>query len=482
MNLRPWAAPTAVAVAIAGTATGVVLVTRSSSGSSVGSEPPKLALSSFSRERVAIGAPVSDASSSSYTLEGTLSDQKPDDGRVRRPTRGSAEEAAKLASALGLDGKPTEIKGGWALRGPDNTVLLLRSEGSWSWAMDCSPDQPIGEESLDVGCDMAISYVPPGPPPGPSAADTERVARPVFDALELSGDIRATQGEEKKSFATIEPASGAASTLWVSPALDVIGGNGWLAGSSEGDAYPLISAAAAFDALKAVPMMRDDMCRVRSDGKPGCEEPASPVVVGAHLGLMLDHDRSGALLVPAWLFELMGSTDTVPWVAIDPAYLEPIGDDPEQGSGSGSGSGSSGSTGSGGSGTGSVDPVPPDASPGTEPAPPIPQASPPPSDPNGDGTTSQTYPIDGYTLEGDRTIHVRVELGGCQADWEPRLEAKQGEDAVWLLLSASGDAPPADGACPAIAKVGEATVELDAPLGDRQVYDASTSKALDRRK
>lgn len=479
MNLRPWAAPTAVGVAIAAAAGGAVLVARSSSGSHLGSAPHKLALASYAGQRNAMGAPVSDSSSpSSYTLEGTLSDQKPADGRVRRPSRGSADAAAKLASALGLNGKPTAIKGGWALRGPDNTVLLLRADGSWSWAMDCDVEKPIFDENTDVGCDMAESLADPAPP-GPSVADTERTARPVFAALDLDGAVRATQGQDTESWATVEPVAGGSTTLQVSRDLKVVGGNGWLSGSTEGDAYPLISAADAFEALKAMPLIHDDMCRVRTDGKPGCEEPAPPVVVGAHLGLMLDRDREGALLVPAWLFELKGSTDTVPWVAIDPAYLEPMDGDIDPGfTGGGSGS-SDGSTGSGGAPT-SITPVPPNSSPGTdpgsggtEPAPPAPNST-----RNGaPDTPADNQSLQSYSLDGDSTLVGYKELGACQG---MTLSVKEDESSVYVVVQVTEHSVPYGFDC-SKTNLSSATVTLAAPLGTRVVRNTDGSE-VSRRK
>jgi hypothetical protein len=325
-----------------------------------------------------MGAPTS--GDAQWQLEGTLSTATPDDGRVRRPAVGSASAAADLAHALGLTGTPTAIHGGWALRGPSTTVLMLRADGSWSWSMDCAPDAPITSEDVNTGCAVASSSVPPGPPPGPSEADTLRTAAPVLSALGFAtSDLRFSDGSgssgvESTSTATVTPAVGWATSLEVSRSLDVVGGNGWLPGSTEGDAYPLISAADAFEALKAHPRPVMDLCMVRKDGQPGCEPIPPSVVTGATLGLSLDRDRQGALLVPTWLFTVKGDPEPATWIAVDPAYLEPLtapdGPAPSDG-GSGSGSSGSGgsSTGGGTTGGGTTDPAPPpEASPNATPA------------------------------------------------------------------------------------------------------------------
>lgn len=464
MNLRSWAGPTALGVALASVAGGAVYLSRGSSpGVHAGSSgpPPKLRLASANGDRAAaLGAPSSGGSQ--YTLEGTLSDDKPADGRVRHPRRGSAAAAAELASALGLDGTPTAIDGGWALRAPGGTILILHEWGSWSWQLDCMPDGPI-QDAARTGCAVAGAPTTTPPPPGPSDDDAASAARPVLAALGFAGlPITSSPAGDSQTAAAVTPAAGWATSVFVSAAKKVVGGNGWLSGATEGDAYPLISAADAFELLKAQPRMAMDLCMQRKDGQPGCEEPAPTVISGATLGLTLDYEQAlraddpgGPLLVPAWLFTVKNSTETIPWIAVDPAYLEQPSPEPAP-----------------------ADKPEPGA--GTEPS----QAPPPKPVPgtSGQPTETETLPIDAYTLEGDRVIHVQVTLGDCKAQWEPRLEAKQGADAVYLLLTASGSPPPPDGACTAIASEHDVTVTLDAALGDRKVYDAHDMRELSRRK
>lgn len=483
MNLRSWAGPTALGVALASVAGGAVYLSRDGgTGVRAGSDgtPPKLRLASSYGDRAALGAPSSGGSQ--YQLEGTLSSDKPADGRVRRPRAGSADAAADLARALGLDGTPTAINDGWALRAPGNTILILNESGSWTWQPDCMADRPIQDEDANMGCGIAETPTTSAPPPGPSIEEAEAAATPVFSQLGFEGQpIRVSPGGASTTNATVTPAANWLTTLTVSRESKVVGGNGWLSGSTEGDAYPLISAAAAFEELKKQPRMAIDLCMVRKDGQPGCEEPAPTVIDGASLGLMLDYlqalkqgEPGGPVLVPAWIFSVKGSAETIPQIAVDPAYLDTTQDGPapdatgkpDPAASSDPGSGSGGGT------------CAPDSC--TSGSTPTEGAQPPmPSDPNGE--TTETLPIDAYTLEGDRIVHVQVTLGDCRAQWEPRLEAKQGSDAVYLILTASGPPPPKDGACTAIASEHDVTVTLDAPLGNRKVYDASSMDEVPRR-
>jgi len=105
----------------------------------------------------------------------------------------------------------------------------------------------------------------------------------------------------------------------------VTGANGWLSTPKQADTYPLVSAREAFDALPSVPRMM--MCPVSPEG--GCKEPAPAEITGAHLGLSLQPLAAGGqILVPAWLFDVKGSTDPVAGVAVEPRFLasdEPTG-------------------------------------------------------------------------------------------------------------------------------------------------------------
>lgn len=291
-------------------------------------------------------------SSGGYQLVGALPAGQPDPQPVYRPKSASATDAADVAAALGLGGNLTEVDGGWVVRGPSDRRLAVRTDGSWTYGMDCFADQPVEKESLDVMCasatgggvavasDVATPAPTPAaptpapppfptPPPGPPAAEAEQVAAKVFAQLGIgTDDLASYVGSPTTSVAAAPTIDGLHTSGW-STRLDidvdheVTGGDGWLARTSSGDDYPVVTAQSAFDRLTQTPLARPEICMVRKDGKPGCEEPPPIRITGATLGLMLEHDAKGALLVPAWLFTVDGQSDPVAQIAIDPAYLSP---------------------------------------------------------------------------------------------------------------------------------------------------------------
>lgn len=279
-----------------------------------------------------------------YTLVGTLPAGQPDPQPIYRPAPASETDAADVAAALGLTRNVTEVTGGWVVRGPHERRLAVRDDGSWTYGMDCYADQPIEKESLDVMCasaagggvavpsDVTATPAPtpfPTPPPGPPTAEAEQVAGAIFGKLGIgTNDLVSYQGSPTTSVTAAATLDGKQTSGW-STRLDidvdheVAGGDGWLTTVVKRDDYPVITAQPAFDQLKLVPLGRPEICMVRKDGKPGCEEPPPLDVTGAVLGLALDHDGKGAVLVPAWLFTVKGQSEPTAQIAIDPAYLAP---------------------------------------------------------------------------------------------------------------------------------------------------------------
>jgi hypothetical protein len=115
-----------------------------------------------------------------YVLTGTLPDGQPDDQHVYKLRTATADDAATVADALGLDGTPTRVDGGWALRDGDNR-LLVRDDGGWSYGLDCTPDEPVSKEDVGVACAYAMSSTVAAKPPAdapdapdaPNATDAE---------------------------------------------------------------------------------------------------------------------------------------------------------------------------------------------------------------------------------------------------------------------------------------------------------------------
>ena len=339
-------------------------------------KPSVLHLTSTAVSRAAgLAEPASGGGDSSlsggYELAGTLPSEQPDPQPVYRPERASKADASNVADALGLTSSPTEISGGWVVRGPNGTRLAMRDDGSWTYGMDCYADQPIEKESLDVMCASAtgggvavasdgsagsaggttaappptakpappdsppptspdpVVTTYPTPPPGPPAAEAEQVARGIFSRLGISADNLYTyQGSPTTSVIANPDVDGKRTSGW-STRLDidandhVAGADGWLAATVRGADYPVITAAAAFEDLGRFQIARPEICMVRKDGKPGCEEPAPLKVTRAALGLVLERDAQGAILVPAWLFTIEGQSEPAAQIAIDPSYLAP---------------------------------------------------------------------------------------------------------------------------------------------------------------
>lgn len=297
--------------------------------------------------------------SSSFVLQTTLPTDTPAPAPVWRLPRANATDAATVASALGISGRPTAVAGGWVIR-YDGQRLAVRSDGTWSWGMDCSPGVPVDKESLDVMCASASGggvavaadagttnagspagpvppptspgtppAPPPSPPAGPTAADARALGTQVLGALgwtNASVDVAVgaptTTVTARRDINGVETADWTTTLTYRAPAT-LVDANGWIGEPSRGRSYPLIDAARAFKMLDAEPRMMPELCQVRKDGKPGCEPIPPTVITGASLGLALRHDLERPLLVPAWLFSVKGSTTPLAVVAVDPHWIKP---------------------------------------------------------------------------------------------------------------------------------------------------------------
>jgi hypothetical protein len=222
------------------------------------------------------------------------------------------------------------LSGGWVIR-QGGQRLAVRADGAWTWAADCSPDLPIAQESLDVGCGVA-SAVPAETPtvqPGPTDAAARGLAEPILSrigwrdaALDVLRSAPTTTVIAHRSLESVQTANWT-TTLTFGPDGTLVDASGWVSDPRRGRTYPLIDAARAFRLLAAQPRLMPELCRVRKDGKSECE-PIPPVVItGAMLGLALRHDLGRPLLVPAWLFAVRGSAEPLTMVAVDPRWLKP---------------------------------------------------------------------------------------------------------------------------------------------------------------
>ncbi len=315
---------------------------------------------------------------------------------------------------------------------------------------------------------------PPYPCPPEAAAQSDVTCEPVPDRTPTSAEVFAAAGDlltavglDQPGQVTTYPGGG---TVTVDPRLDglptvgwstqidltvtgdslkVTSAHGWLAPATRADSYPLISAKQAYDALPAMPraLLACPQPSPGSGSDVACPEPVATSITGAHLGLALTWlEGQQAVLLPAWLFDVQGSDQPLPSVAVDHTYLD----------------------------TGSTSVTPKSTDAGTiEPAPD--GFVPPPVEP--------TDPVEDVAIRAwqpstaDNAVTVLYENGGCGRTGV-FADVKQDATHVYVLLHA--DAPPQDQVCPANSVSAPYEVALQDPLGDRVVVDLSTGKPVPR--
>ena len=342
---RFWA-PVALAVAIVAVIVGVTVAVRGSGSGTTSTRPALLRLAGDSVQPMAAGAPADAGNGmpvpggSSYVLDGSLPTKQPPDQPVWRVSPADAAAAARIGRALGLDGTPTRVDGGWVLRGPDNLRLAVRTDGSWSYGLDCYADQPVTDEKLDVMCATAaggtVANAPDAPSsvsgsaaPGPPADEARGLAAPILQALGLAdARLTVTEGTPTTTVQASYDVDGT-TTVGLTTTLSFTGdgnpasGDGWLTDVTQGDSYPVITATRAFELLRQQPRPMLEMCMRRTDGKPGCADIPPTVITGAVLGLTMAQDDGRPTLVPAWLFTVKGQDQPLAQVAVAPSYLAP---------------------------------------------------------------------------------------------------------------------------------------------------------------
>ena len=350
-----------VAGSLAAGSLAAVLVgcgTGTGTGSSTSLPPLQLTDASTAARGLMAPAPAGavGGTGSPFVLHTTLPTGTPAPAPVWRLPHADASDAATVASALGIGSRPSAVAGGWVIRYAGQR-LAVRSDGTWWWGMDCSPDVPVEKESLDVMCASASGGgvavappagttnaggassrpvpppTPPPPPDGPTAADARALATQVLGALGWTdASVDVAVGAPTTTVTARRDINGVETADWLTTltyradltrGATLVDANGWIGDPSRGRSYPLIDAARAFQMLAAEPRMMPEICQVRKDGKPGCEPIPPTVITGAALGLALRHDLERPLLVPAWLFTVKGSTTPLAVVAVDPRWIAP---------------------------------------------------------------------------------------------------------------------------------------------------------------
>ncbi|GLW51113.1 membrane protein [Streptomyces sp. NBRC 14336] len=415
-----------------------------------GDTPPPLALDGYSEESgpgIAPGEP--NPYGTSFRADGPLP-KGPGSAPVHY-ARGQVteDEVARLAKALGVDGKPVLSGQTWRIGGQDGSGPSLQvnrqAPGTWTFQRYA----PGGDNCTGTTtCDKK----PTGRAGDPvSEAAAKQAAAPVLKAVgQDDAKLDASQVTGAERVVNADPVIGGLPTYgWTTGVRigaqgDVVGGSGQLKAPVEGDTYPVLSAEKTVERMNeapgqdprsgiagcASPVPLEDGETCGEQDKPGKQETIE--VEKAVFGLAAHYVDAKQALVPSWLFQVRapGAQDsfTVTHPAVDPKFL-----------------------------------ASPTASDG-----PTEKPSPRPTGPDS-GQTTNTVGVQGYTAEGkELTVYF---TGGVCADYD--VSVKESGDRVTVTVT---ETPWPDKVCILIAKVYDRTVPLDKPLGDREVVDADGAK------
>jgi hypothetical protein len=369
-----------------------------------------------------------------FVLAGTLPDG-PHAAAVQVPRKATEKDAKgtndtvrRLAGALGLTGAVTAEHDHWTVGAGASRLRVDRRPGApWQYVREDArvcPDVPQGgpPDAPVASCALPAPGVPTvRTPPVPPEAAEER-ARAVLAAVGLADAALFAGAAGPVVTVSAAPRVAGLPTAGFDTTVDVDGrgvvsAHGWLGGTDEGAAYPLIPARQAFDRLAAMPVPLMACAPAAANKPPGCA--VRMTVVGAALGLSLQWEGPKPMLVPSWLFEVKGSTQPLAQVAVDPAYLEPR-------------------------------------------APIAPAVEPPPSR------------IETAALGARPDELVVTFTGGVDQCYQYDVQARESADLVALAVVERSTAE----SCIDLAQVHQATVRLGQPLGDRKVVDAVSGAAL----
>ncbi|MGV9421405.1 hypothetical protein ACWDO6_28455 [Streptomyces sp. NPDC003674] len=425
-----------------------------------GATPPPLRLDKWTgggTEGIAPGEP--DPYGASYVAVGELPDG-PGSAPVYGPGSGVREEqVTRLARALGVEGAPVAEGRGWRVGGKDGSGPVLRvnrdAPGDWTY----SRYSPGTDDCRKV---TVCAHDPAAPAADPVSADAaEKAAAPVLKALgqeDAAIDAGRVMGAQRVVDA--DPVVGGLPTYGLTTGLTVdangelAGGHGMLTAPVRGDTYPVLSAARTLALMNkgpkaghrmgiggcASPVPLKERLEQPCGGAPsapGAADPVNPLKVDkAVFGLAARSSEGRQVLVPAWLFEVRGSTArgafTLAYPAVDPKYLLERGPaiDPEA------------LTAPGGS------------------------AAPEP------GTATRTRKVtpDGYRADG-RELRVSFTGGVCS-----RYRAAAKESAGRVTVTVTERSRPGE-MCVAMGRQYARTVRLDAPVAGREVV-ASDGRRL----
>jgi hypothetical protein len=232
-------------------------------------------------------------------------------GAAVPPARGSAGGGSSAnggsSTGGGSSGSSAGKAGGVTPADPDSTAVASHTVGGGN-----------------VAAPVLVDRLPTGPPPNEAAV--RRAAAPVLAALGLDGAAVAVTGfagfANLVATPTVDglPTAGFETRLEYDGKTTLFGGSGWLGGPARGTQYPLVSAKRALDALPHP----DIAIACTNPAGSRCPAASPTVVTGARLGLAIRRDaQAGALLVPAWLYDVRDGHFPLVAIAVDPAYLQP---------------------------------------------------------------------------------------------------------------------------------------------------------------
>ncbi|WP_432097534.1 hypothetical protein [Streptomyces sp. bgisy100] len=454
-------------------------------------DPPPLKLDGYGQSAkhegpagIAPGEP--DPSGNEYRAEGRLPEAPGSAHVYRAQGEVTREQAEKLAKALDVPGAPRLDAGTWKFGTPDTAGPTLdinsKAPGTWTYVRygtttDCAEpgpkDGPDGKKGASPRC------AAPGEAPAPKD-DKDKGSGPVseekakkavgpalkgiglsdakLDAGQTVGALRMVNAEPKYDGL---PTYGWQTGLQVGADGQVVGGSGHLTRMTKGADYPVLSAQEALKRLNAMggggkvgiagcasAVPHDGSMGIEGGEKPGEENcpPAGgkrptdrgPLTVrDATFGLAIHYVDGKQALVPSWMFEVEqpgtktpDDSYTVTHPAVQPKYL----------------AGSSSDDG-------------PTAKPEK------------PGKPGKAGSGTQAD-IESYSADG-RTLTLKFWGGVCHT-YTASVNTSDGS----VQAEIRGEEKNPGEKCIKIAKQYEKKVQLDKPLGERKVVDASDGKTV----
>ncbi|WP_164905126.1 hypothetical protein [Streptomyces cyaneus] len=424
------------------------------SGAAGGGTPPPLHLDGYTdgggTNGIAPGEP--NPYGVTYKADGELADGPGSAPVYRAQGEVGADEVARLAKALGVDGKPVAQGQTWRVGAQDGAgpSLQVNKQAPGTWTFYRYAPGTDNCESTTV-----CSKDAPDPAADPVSEDAaKQAAAPILKAVgQDDAKLDASQLMGAQRVVNANPLVGGLPTYgWttgvtVSTQGEVVGGSGQLKAPVKGDTYPVLDAEKTLGLMNAAPgtdhrmgiggcaspvPLKDRLeapCGSQASTGTGAPGKDTITVEKAVFGLASHYVDARQTLVPSWLFEVRapGAQDgfTVTYPAIDPKYLASTAPSEE----------------------------------------PTGQPSPRPTGPKDEPTSApvtRNVAVDGYTVEG-RELTVAFTGGVCA---EYKVTASESEDEVTVRVTATSQP---DKVCIMIAKVFHKTVQLDEPLGDRKV-------------